>query len=78
MMRNNESAKDILYAAMVELGGGRFQGVQAGMPELGLEPLIMFCGPDRSTLGLPASKVSADAVRRRLAEKEIELELALA
>jgi len=69
-----ESTKEFFYKEMVELGGGRYQGVQPGMSEIGLEPLILFCGPSGSTLALKPANVSADNVRRAIAEKEAEYE----
>jgi hypothetical protein len=43
-------SQELFYRCMVELGGGRYQGVQPGAPHLGLEPLIPFCGPCKSTM----------------------------
>ncbi len=67
-----ESTKEFFYREMVELGGGRYQGVQPGAPELGLKPLILFCGPSKSTLALRPADVSADNVRSAIAAKEAE------
>jgi hypothetical protein len=61
-----------LYKAMIELGGGKYQGVQKGMPEIGLAPLILFCGPCGSTLALSPVQVSARRVRAEIAKKEQE------
>jgi hypothetical protein len=63
--------QEIFYATMVELGGGRYRGVQKGEPHLGLEPLILFDSPSAS-LALRASELSAEAVRRVIAAKEEE------
>ncbi len=67
-----EKSHEFFYREMVELGGGHYQGVQPGAPHLGLEPLILFCGPSRSTLALRPADVSADNVRRAIAAKEEE------
>ena len=66
-----ESTTEIFYSTMVELGGGRYHGIQPGVPELGLEPLILFDGPNAS-LALRASQVSAENVRCAIALKEEE------
>jgi len=63
---------EIYYRAMVELGGGVYRGIQPGMPENGIEPLILFDGPSKSTLALRPADVSADNVRRAIAAKEDE------
>ena len=68
----NESTKEMHYRLLVELGGGKYQGIQPGAPALGLEPLILFCGPSKSTLALRPADVSADNVRRAIAAKEAE------
>ncbi len=66
-----ESFKESCFRAMVELGGGHYQGIQRGFPGHP-ESLIYFCGPCGSTLALKPSEVSAAAVRRRIADKEEE------
>ena len=67
-----EKSHEFFYREMVELGGGRYQGIQPGAPHLGLEPLILFCGPSKSTLALRPGDVSADNVRAAIAAKEAE------
>ncbi len=69
-----ESPKEIYYAAMVELGGGNYRGIQRGDASIGLEPLVLFddaSAPkaERSTMALKPEDVSADRVRREIAAK---------
>lgn len=66
--------EQILYRTMIELGGGRFRGIQKGDAELGLSPLILFDGPSLSTLCLRPEQVSAARVRSEIAKKEAEFE----
>jgi hypothetical protein len=62
---------EILYDAMVALGGGIYRGVQQGI----VEPLILFEDASleslRFTLALPASKVSALAVIEAIRDKRL-------
>jgi hypothetical protein len=57
---------EIFYRTMVDLGGGVFRAFwDAEMT--GVEPIVLFDSPlTKNTLGLPVSKMSADAVRQRI------------
>lgn len=59
-----------LYRAQVELGGGVFRGIQKGDASIGLDPLILFDGPRKSTLCLKPKQLTADAVRSAIAANE--------
>ena len=64
------SIKSILLQTMVELGGGIFRAHwDADMT--GIEPMVLFDSPKtKSTLGLPVSKVSAQAVREQIRKSD--------
>jgi len=64
--------QEIHYRTMVELGGGHYEGIQKGYPEIGLEPLVLFTGPSGTAQALKPQDVSADNVRRAIAAKEEE------
>jgi len=68
---SNISALHHLYEQICFLGGGKFQGVQPGHPRHP-EPLILFCGPSGSTMALTPRKLSADRIRKMIADKEKE------
>jgi len=63
---------ELHYQIIVELGGGRYHGIQKGYPELGVEPLVVFTAPSGASLFLKPADVSADNVRRAIATKEQE------
>ncbi len=63
---------ELHYQIIVELGGGRYHGIQKGYPELGVEPLVVFTAPSGASLFLKPADVSADNVRRAIAAKEQE------
>lgn len=57
---------------IVEQGGGVFRGIQRGYPELGIEPLILFDGPSRSTMGVKPADASPERIRTMILEKEAQ------
>jgi hypothetical protein len=61
-----------LFQVIVSLGGGIYKGVQPGDYALGLEPLILFDGPSRSTLALKSSELSSRRVFQEILKKELE------
>jgi hypothetical protein len=61
-----------LFKVMIELGGGKFRGIQPGDHNLGLEPLVLFDGPSKSTLCLKPCDVSSRRVRLEIEKKEAE------
>jgi hypothetical protein len=74
-MAHIETAVENLLKIMVEQGGGKFQGIQAGFHDRRgrwVEPLVLFAEPHGSTLALPVSKVSARAVRRHVRESQAQ------
>lgn len=71
---NVTETEKLLYQTMVELGGGRFQGIQRGDASLKLSALILFAGPSKTTLCLRPEQVSASRVRSEIAKKEAEFE----
>jgi hypothetical protein len=53
--------------AIVEMGGGVFQGIQAGYPDLNLEPLVLFHPQHfRTTLALKLSCLTSEAVEAKI------------
>ena len=55
------------HEAAVTEGGGKYRGVQEGVPEADLKPLVLFDHPETgSTLALPADEVTPEAVKNRL------------
>ena len=55
-------------SSIVEAGGGKYIGVITEVPEK-MESIVLFTSPQtRSTLGLPSSCLTVEAVRERLAE----------
>jgi hypothetical protein len=70
----NPHPQEHLFRTIVELGGGVYRGVQPGDASIGLSPLILFDGPCKSTLALKPQDLSADRVRKEIADKEREFE----
>lgn len=64
-----------LYRTLIELGGGRYAGVQAGFLDKNrkpVAPLVLFTSPQTgSTLGLSAFDLSANAVRAKIIESDL-------
>jgi len=65
-MRLSEAA----MSSIVEAGGGKYVGVLSEIPEK-MEPIILFISPQtRTTLGIPVSRLTVEAVREQLAESD--------
>jgi hypothetical protein len=61
---------DAEISSIVEAGGGRYVGVLNEIPEK-MESIILFISPQtRTTLGIPMSRLTVDAVREQLAESD--------
>jgi hypothetical protein len=55
---------------IVKAGGGRFVGILNTIPEE-MESIILFVSPQtRTTLGIPISRLTVEAVREQLAESD--------
>jgi hypothetical protein len=55
-------------SSIVEAGGGRYMGVLSGVSER-TEAIVLFISRQtRSTLGIPISRLTTEAVRKQLAE----------
>jgi hypothetical protein len=55
---------------IVEAGGGRYVGIMSEIPGKA-EPIVLFISPQtKSTLSLPCSRLTAEAVREQLAESD--------
>jgi len=55
-------------SSIVEAGGGRYVGVLKEMPDK-TESIVLFSSPrTRTTLGIPISRLTVEAVREHLAE----------
>jgi Protein of unknown function (DUF3293) len=53
----------------VKEGGGTYKGIQEGVPEAGLKPLVLFDHPETgSTLALSEDEVTPEAVKAKLEE----------
>jgi hypothetical protein len=64
----NLSETDI--SSVVAAGGGRYVGVLKEIPGK-MEPVILFISPrTRTTLALPISRLTVEAVREHLAESD--------
>jgi hypothetical protein len=62
------SLNEAEISSIVEAGGGRFIGVLKKVPEKS-EALVLFISPKtKSTLAIPISQLTAEAVREQLAE----------
>ncbi len=70
--RRSLTLPETLFKIMIEQGGGRFRGIQPGDYALGLEPLVLFDGPSRSTLALKPCDVSSRRVRLEIEKKEAD------
>jgi hypothetical protein len=57
-------------SSIVEAGGGKYVGVLNEIPEK-MESIILFISPQtRTTLGIPISRLTVEAVREQLAESD--------
>jgi hypothetical protein len=57
-------------SSIVEAGGGRYVGVLKEMPGK-MESIVLFTSPrTRTTLGIPISRLTVEAVREHLAESD--------
>lgn len=57
-------------SSIVAAGGGRYVGVLKLIPDK-MESVVLFCSPrTRTTLGLPISRLTVEAVREHLAESD--------
>ena len=55
-------------SSIVEAGGGRYVGVLKEIPER-MESIVLFISPQtKTTLGIPMSRLTVEAVREQLAE----------
>jgi hypothetical protein len=64
----NPSVNEAEISSIVEAGGGRFIGVLKKVPEKS-EAIVLFISPEtKSTLAIPISQLTVEAVREQLAE----------
>lgn len=57
-------------SSIVAAGGGRYVGVLKEIPDT-MESVVLFVSPrTRTTLGLPISRLTVDAVREHLTESD--------
>ena len=57
-------------SSIVMAGGGRYVGVLKEVPDK-MELIVLFLSPQtRTTLGIPISRLTVDAVRKQLAESD--------
>lgn len=57
-------------SSIVNAGGGRYVGIVNAMPQK-MESIVLFVSPQtRTTLGIPLSRLTVEAVRERLAESD--------
>jgi hypothetical protein len=55
-------------SSIVEAGGGKYVGILIAIPNK-MESIILFISPQtRTTLGIPISRLTVEAVREQLAE----------
>jgi hypothetical protein len=55
---------------IVRTGGGRYVGILTAISQE-MEPIILFVSPQtRTTLGIPISRLTVEAVREQLAESD--------
>jgi hypothetical protein len=77
MRRHNErggnmprTLSEAEMCSIVESGGGRYVGVMNEIPGK-VESIVLFTSPQtRSTLALPSSRLTAEAVREQLAKSD--------
>ena len=57
-------------SSIVEAGGGKYVGIMNEIPGR-MESIVLFISPQtKTTLGLPSSRLTAEAVRKQLAESD--------
>jgi hypothetical protein len=57
-------------SSIVDAGGGKYVGVLSEIPEK-MESIILFISPQtRTTLGIPISRLTVEAVRNQVAESD--------
>jgi hypothetical protein len=57
-------------SSIVEAGGGKYVGIMSEIPGK-MESIVLFISPQtKTTLGLPSSRLTAEAVRKQLAESD--------
>jgi hypothetical protein len=57
-------------STIVEAGGGRYVGVLKEIPER-MESIVLFISPEtKTTLGVPISRLTVEAIREQLAESD--------
>ena len=57
-------------SSVVEAGGGKYVGILMAIPGK-IESIILFSSPTtRTTLGVPISRLTVEAVREQLAESD--------
>ena len=57
-------------SSIVEAGGGKYVGIMNEIPGK-MESIVLFISPQtKTTLGLPSSRLTAQAVRKQLAESD--------
>jgi len=62
------SLNEAEMSSIVEAGGGKYVGVLKEIPGR-MELIVLFISPQtRSTLGIPMSRLTVEAVREQLAE----------
>ena len=60
------------FSSIVVAGGGRYVGVLKEVPDK-MESVVLFSSPrTRTTLGVPISRLTVEAVREHLAESDAE------
>jgi hypothetical protein len=66
----NMQLNEAEMSSIVEAGGGKYVGVLNEIPEK-MESVILFISPQtRTTLGIPISRLTVEAVREQLAESD--------
>jgi hypothetical protein len=61
---------EMVFASIVAAGGGRYVGVLKEIPNK-MESVVLFSSPrTRTTLGIPISRLTVEAVREALAESD--------
>ena len=59
---------EVEISSIVEAGGGKYGGILMAIPDK-MESIILFISPQtRTTLGIPISRLTVEAVREELAE----------
>jgi hypothetical protein len=65
------SLNEAEMSSIVEAGGGKYVGVLKEIPGR-MELIVLFISPQtRSTLGIPMSRLTVEAVREQLAESNV-------